>query len=250
MKKVTALLICFAMIKLYGQTPASTGSNKLQIGVNFSSDYCYRTVVNNYDNPDNDWVIKHRNNTETPKFGYTTGVNLTYNLNKTIGFEIGLQFSNKGYQTETFNLTFGDQIDSPGGLTNIEDSELPTLAKIIYSYHHIDVPIKANFSFGKKKIRFITSAGIVTNFFINEITTGVFEYGDGSKKRNSTYGVMHFNTTNISPMISVGIDYKISPKLNLKAEPTFRYGALKISDTPITEYLWNYGVNLSCYYNI
>lgn len=250
MKKVAALLICFATISLSAQEPSSAGLRKLQIGVNFSTDYCYRTVVNNYDNPDMDWNIKSRNDRETPKFGYTTGVNLTYNLNKTIGFEIGLQFSNKGYQTETFNLTFGDQIDSPGGLTNIEDSELPTLAKIIYSYQYLDVPLKANFSFGKRKLRFTTSAGIVTNFFINEITTGVFEYGDGSKKRNSTYGVMHFNTTNLSPMISVGIDYKISPKLNLKAEPTFRYGVLKISDTPITEYLWNCGVNVGCYYSL
>jgi hypothetical protein len=50
--------------------------------------------------------------------------------------------------------------------------------------------------------------------------------------------------------MSVGIDYRINEKMNLRIEPTFRYGVLKIIDTPVTGYLYSGGINVVYYYGL
>lgn len=48
-------------------------------------------------------------------------------------------------------------------------------------------------------------------------------------------------------MISAGIDYRMNDRMNLRVEPTFRYGVMKITDAPITAYLFNAGLNIGYY---
>ncbi|HRN94808.1 MAG TPA: hypothetical protein PL084_08790, partial [Chitinophagales bacterium] len=60
----------------------------------------------------------------------------------------------------------------------------------------------------------------------------------------------NYKKVNISPLISVGIDYKINSRMNLRVEPTFRYGVLKLMDTPITTYLYSGGLNISYYFGL
>jgi len=251
MKKLASLFVCFLIVNAYSQDIPAVNINKFQFGVNFSSDMCYRTLKNNNGSSSNDEIIKGRNSSEIPKFGYTTGLNFVYNLNKTIGFETGVQFSDKGYQIETTDLIYGDQIDPITGVISPEsiDTKAPTMAKYINSDYYLEVPIKANFSFGNRKVRFITSAGIAVNFFIAETETAVYTYIDGSTKRKNSSSYFSYNIINLSPMVSLGIDWKITPKINLKAEPTIRYGVLKIIDSPVTGYLWNCGLNMGCYYS-
>jgi hypothetical protein len=252
MKKVATLLICFAITSLYGQKASTIVFNKYQIGANFSSDICYRTLANNNGESIIDDIIDWRNGYEIPKFGYTSGFTFVYNLNKNVGFEAGFQISNKGYQTETKDLIYGDQIDPITGDISNESSDLnaPTKAKQIYSDFYYEFPMKANFTIGRKKIRFIASVGVSVNRFITEKETSVYTYINGSTKRTNNIVHVSYNRTNISPMISAGIDWKVTPKMNLKAEPTFRYGVLKIIDQPITGYLWNCGMNLCFYYSL
>jgi len=59
-----------------------------------------------------------------------------------------------------------------------------------------------------------------------------------------------YNKLNFSPTMSVGIDYRINEKMNLRIEPTFRYGVLKIIDTPVTGYLYSGGINVVYYYGL
>jgi hypothetical protein len=251
MKRFAWLFVCFLVINAYCQEVPAVGFNKFQLGVNFSSDVCYRTLVNNNGKSIVDEIIDWRNENEIPKFGYTSGFNFGYNLNKTIGFETGIQISNKGYQTKTKDLIYEDQIDPITGVISPEssDTKAPTKVKYIYSDYYLEVPIKANFSFGNRKVRFITSAGIAVNFFIAETETAVYTYIDGSTKRISNPSYFSYNIINLSPMVSLGIDWKITPKINLKAEPTVRYGIIKITDAPITGHLWNCGLNVGCYYS-
>ncbi|MEI6348053.1 MAG: outer membrane beta-barrel protein [Bacteroidota bacterium] len=227
-------------------------SKKIQIGANFSTDYCYRTLQENYNNNNilsNKLMISLRNKTENYKISYTSGLNVVYNLNRTIGIEAGIQFSNKGYQTKSQTLTYGDMIDTNGGFIN-STAEIYTNAYFVYNDYYIDIPLKANFIFGKKKIRLITSAGITTNIFIIESTTSVLTKGDGSTKTVKQSGTYNYNSINLSPTISLGIDWRISNRHSLRVEPTFRYGILKIIDAPITGYLWNAGLNVSYYFGL
>ncbi len=252
MKRFASLVVCFLVINTYSQEVPSIGYKKFQLGVNFSSDVCYRTLANNNGESIVDGIIDWRNESEIPKFGYTTGLNVVYSLKRNISFETGLQFSNKGYQTETMDLIYGDQIDPVTGVISPEssDTKAPTKSKYIYSDYYLEVPVKANFTFGKRKVRFITSAGIAVNLFIAETKTVVYTYIGGSTKQKDYSSYFSYNIINLSPTVSFGIDWKITPKMDLRAEPTIRYGVLKIIDMPVTGYLWNYGLNVGCYYSL
>ncbi|MFN8323469.1 MAG: outer membrane beta-barrel protein [Chitinophagales bacterium] len=170
--------------------------------------------------------------------GYTAGLNVCFNIKKIVGLETGIQYSNKGYQTKKQDLVFGQ----PG-------SNLPIQSKFVYDFHCIDIPVKVNFTIGKKKVRFFTSVGLTTNIFIKEMLTSFWYYSNRTDKKTSPAGY-DYKKVNISLTISVGIDYKINDRMNLRVEPTFRYGVLKIIDTPVTGYLYSGGLNISYYFGL
>jgi len=51
-------------------------------------------------------------------------------------------------------------------------------------------------------------------------------------------------------MVSMGVDYKLTDKIHLSSEPTFRFGLSKIKDAPVIEKLWNAGLALGISYGL
>jgi Outer membrane protein beta-barrel domain len=240
MKQLFFFPLLLSSLALQAQkTKSSKEPQRIFIGVNFSHDYDYRKLKNNNGSPSTGIVLNSRNDREVGKFGYTTGLNVCIHFTKLMGFETGIQYSNKGYQTKRHDLIF----PSP-------DPTLPTKAKFIYNYYYIDIPLKVNFTFGKGKLQFFSSTGFTTNIFIKETQTSVFEYADGRTEKEREETNFDYKKIDISPMISVGFTYKINEKMHLRVEPTFRYGILKTIDAPVTQYLWNAGVNMAFYYRL
>jgi len=235
MKRLLIFITTFISLSVLGQDKNPT--QKILIGFNFSPDYSSRTLKNNDGSPSSDLVIKSRKDNEVAKFGYTTGLNVCFNFSQLLGFETGIQFSNKGFKTKSQDLTYFPP-----------DPSLPTKAKTVYAYQYIGIPLKAKFSFGKSKVRFVSSVGFMTNFLLNVKQTSNYEYANGKTEKKSQSSKSGFKTVDISPMISVGIDYKLNNKIHLLAEPTFRYGVVTTKDAPVTETLWNAGLNVGFYY--
>lgn len=235
-------LICLlftALISLSIKAQEAKTMQKILIGFNFSPDYQYRTLKNNDGSASGDLVIKSRNDIEIAKLGFTTGLNIYFNCSKNVGVETGIQYSNKGYKIKNQHLTWENP--APG---------LATKATTIYSCQYIGIPLKAKFFVGKTNLRFISSVGFMTNFLLNVKQNITLEYDNGSTEEKTQSTTSGFNKVDISPMVSVGIDYKLNEKIHLTAEPTFRYGLIKTKDAPVSENLWNAGVNMGLYYSI
>jgi hypothetical protein len=235
MKRLLIIITSFISFTVQGQDKNTI--HKILIGFNFSPDHSYRALKNNDGSSSSDLVIKSRNDIEVARFGYTTGINIWFNCSRPVGFETGIQFSNKGYKTKNRNLVYFPP-----------NASLPIRAKFIYAYQYIGIPLKAKFSWGKNKVRFLSSIGFMTNFLLNVKQHTNYEYADGTTQEKSQSSKSGFNKIDISPMISIGIDYNLNNKLHLFAEPTFRYGIIKTQDTPVSENLWNAGLNLGFYY--
>ena len=242
MKQLPIFLLLLITLSSNGQNTdkkvSTADFRRVQIGINFSPDICFRTLKNNYGRSTSDLIIKRNNENEIVKFGYTAGLNVCFNIKRFVGIETGIQYSNKGYQTKTIDYTSGQP--SPFA---------PKEGQFIFNFHFIDIPLKVNFTIGKKKVRFFTSVGLTTNIFIKETQTSILKYTDRTD-RNTKQTTYDYNRINISPTISLGIDYKINSRMNLRIEPTFRYGVLKIIDAPVTGYLYNGGLNISYYFGM
>jgi hypothetical protein len=237
MKQLLILVTTLVTLTATGQNTNAT--QKILVGFNFSPDYSFRTLKNNDGSPSSDLVIKSRNGYEVAKTGYTTGLHVCFNLSQLTGLETGIQFSNNGYKTKTQDLTYFPP--SPGS---------PTKSKTSYAYQYIGIPLKAKFSFGKSKVCFVTGLGFTTSILLAVKQHTRFEYADGRTEKKTQSATAGFKKVNILPMISVGIDYKLNNKIHMLAEPTCRYGVVKTKDTPVTENLWNAGLNIGFYYEI
>lgn len=255
MKVSILLFLSFFCLKLSGQgvNDSTTKSfNKFwSVGVNFSADYCYRTLDNGDGSAMSDIIISSRDEYEIPKFGYTTGLTVCYHISELFSVEGGLQYSNKGYDfdEEAVAIDFGDMIDPRYGFVYIPNPN-PVVSWDFYNNAiYLDVPVRANFSFGKRKIKFIGSAGFTTNILLEADHVSILEYKNGDVKKKRYSEKQYYKPLNLSPFVSIGVDYSLSKRFNLRLEPVFRYGLFHITDTPVTGYLWNAGLNFSCYYN-
>lgn len=217
-----------------GEIPA-VNNKRFQIGIIVSPDVNFRTIKNNDGSATSKMIIDQRNTREIAKPGYTAGLNVSYKIKKMVELETGIQYSFKGFQTKMYEVN-----------SVIEDPVIPDKAKFINNFHYADIPVKANFKIGKNRLSFFAGIGLTTNIFISEIQTSILVYSDHTERKTYPTNI-EYKRINVSPTISFGIDYNIDERSNLRIEPIFRYGVLKIIDTPVAGYLYNGGINISYY---
>lgn len=243
MKTFLFSLLTLCMFNTYGQDKPEEkpekkpkpNYNKIQIGILFSPDIAYRKLKNNDGSSSSDMIITMRDQNEIAKFGYTTGLQFCYNIKKNLGLELGIQYSNKGYQTQSKQLTFDPNVPSTSATI-----------KYINNFHSVDIPLKVNYMFGKSKLRLLTSAGLTTHLFFNETKTSIITYADRTERKTNP-STENYKTHNFSPTVGLGMDYQMTNNMNLRIEPTFRYGIMNIIETPVTATLYNAGINVAYY---
>ncbi|OFY65396.1 MAG: hypothetical protein A3H98_11255 [Bacteroidetes bacterium RIFCSPLOWO2_02_FULL_36_8] len=235
MTRILFSIILFLSFSAYGQESTQAKYKRFYFGIKFSPDYSYRTVTKNDNSLSVDkWtrIKTYVDSIYKPKLGYTTGINFDFKINSRVSIEAGIQYSNKGYQTISI-LT--SSVENPEG----------GLAKNIINYHYLDFPIEVDYSFLKNKFQLIVSVGTVLNLFrkftvktIPETPTATFM----TKTFTNNYSFKKFN---ISPTIGFGFRYKINYRMNIKVEPTLRYGIPNIDNKSfMATYLWNVGLNI------
>lgn len=245
MKQVLFFFFVLTSISSYGQETPASDFKRFQIGVNFSPDVAYRLLAVEKGANIPPSFAKNFDTLEIPKFGYTGGITFCYNIKSFVGIEVGVQYSNKGYQSKKQNLLDSMSLNNHGQLELFYIS-----SKYAYNFHYIDIPVKVNFTVGKKKVRFFSSVGLVTNILVKATYTSIIEKGSNTKTSTTDKFPVDFNRVNFSPMLSLGIDYKINDRMNLRVEPTFRFGVLKHTNTPAYNYLYSGGINLAYYFGL
>lgn len=222
------------------ETKAKSNLSNLKIGINASPEICYRRLFPNPSyvlNSTQKSVIDWRNNLEIIKVGYALGINVNYSLKKFVSIETGIGYSNLGYQTKKVSLTF-----------SVPDPREPTDYKIVYSRHHIDIPLKVNFFIGKGKVRFLASAGIIASFAFDERATAIYYFGEKEERQKPMTSPYNFNNFNLFPVLGIGFDYQITKHFSMRVAPTFRYGILKTINTPLTEHIYSGGLGVNFLY--
>jgi len=222
-------------------------SNRFSVGISVSPDFNYRSLSNNDGSFSSGVVVDVRDDNESWKLGYTAGPVVAYRLSDRIDLEAGILFSSKGYRYEQEMLTYESQFTGTG-FNGPTPAGLPSAVRFTYDHYYIDVPVKATFNLGKKRLRFCAGAGVAANVFIKEGVRYKYWYEDGTVKNDSRTSEFDYKGLILSPQASIGVNYALNKRLRLKAEPTLRYGITNITNTPVTGRLWNAGLNLSCFF--
>ena len=233
-KKIITTIIILTTYVSFGQTSDAISTGKIALGLTFSPDYSYRTLISESSFR---WLTELRDSTEIPKFGYTTGLSLIYKFKDRILLETGLCLSDKGEKTKIKELDYGET-----------DPTFPTdRITLNYHYYYLDLPIKANYIVLKGNVQIFVSAGLSTNIFLFQRTKIKFEGSDESDASSSFDGMTRLN---FAFLLGAGIDYKINKMLNIRAEPIFRHSITPIVNAPIKQYQYSCGVNFGLHYTL
>ncbi len=225
------------MLPAFGQkTVPTAGTKKVLIGFSFSPDYSHRRLHNNDGNAAADLVIAARNRVETGRIGFTAGLNLLLPLSQTVALETGLSLANKGYRTRNNGL-----------ITNFPDPAAPEKLRLAHAFRYLDIPVKILFQQGNNNLRFFVGAGAAANIFLSEKIKQTATYAGGNTVRTSSTNTNGIRSFGVSPMVSMGLAAQAGRTTVIRVEPIFRYSLSAISETPVTAYLWNAGINFTLF---
>lgn len=246
MKLIIVLSIAVSFV-CNGQSDEIDAGNRIKvlrdlyIGVSFSPDFCYRYITKNNDQI-SDSLWKHIETLEDSiyraSFGYTTGVNLYYQFKKRFSLESGIVYSRLGYQTIPMFTVYDFDKD-------------PEIATNFIRFNYLNLPLRANFTFLKSRMRITASAGVVFSYLLAVYAKSVpenptFFFPEQNQKLTYPY-----NKFNIFSTVSVGVKYPFNVRMILRAEPIFRFGFLNIDKESYKfTHLWSLGLNTSLIYRL
>lgn len=216
---------------------------KFSFGVNFSPDYSYRSLHSN--NPDHDFAINQLNDWEVPAFGFTTGLSVRYLANEKFEFESGIQFSDKTYN---FDVNKDDYVSPNDGLNQPDDPAIPDRSVTRNHFYYLGVPIKLNYYFIQKRIRMYLSAGVSTDFFLDDKSKSFMKFSDGTEIRETFENDYDYNKISLTGLAGFGAETKLSQRFGIRVEPVFRYSFTPLVAAPMKGYLYSAGLNFVLYY--
>ncbi|MGL5889994.1 MAG: outer membrane beta-barrel protein, partial [Bacteroidia bacterium] len=188
-------------------------------------------------------IADTRNGYEKVKLGFTAGGEVLYRHSEKWSFTGGVQFSVKGDKTDVFTLNFA--VDPRQGFIAPPPGE-PTTAQLIYNSRYIDLPIRVNYYFSRKKISPFITAGVSTNFFINERIVVVKGYADGNEVRSGNVAQNGYHRVNPQIQLGGGIDVQMKTGI-LRVLPIARFSVLPVNKGSVDGYFYSVGLGVSYY---
>ncbi|MBL4629648.1 MAG: outer membrane beta-barrel protein, partial [Paraglaciecola sp.] len=193
-------------------------------------------------------------NSKSGNVNLSYGVFVSYEVTSRLSIRSGLHKVNYGYNTNeiSFSSSFEDNpnrslIENIDYAINAENiilesntksipsidkfsdatTEVPTKnGRMVQQFGYLEVPIELNYALVNKRFGVNIIGGLSSLFLIdNSITLD-------SKGLTLNLGeAKNINTLNFSTNIGLGLNYKVTPKLQLKVEPIFKYQLDTFSDT-------------------
>jgi hypothetical protein len=232
MRSFISFLFVFVCIQAAsGQDTTNHQKKHFFIGANYSPDYCYRILKKADENQSQEeWDMQKRqlDSIHSPKYGFTAGIVFCWQLSKKINIEFGIQASVKGYRKKYWQYIY-----TPGQSTVYQE---PAVGDVNYDY--FDFPVKVDYLIFDKRFQLLGSIGIIVSKSLQN------QVGKLYIPAVSFYRDIYFST-----IASIGTRYKLSDRINLQCEPTFRYGTSDIYQYSGV-HLTSLGLNVSFFYRI
>lgn len=229
------LLFCLFFLTAtvsFGQTVFNK-SRKLSFGASVSPDYSFR-VPFEYGDMIQDMVNKSFYEIEIPQPGVTAGLNAAVAVTNVCELQTGLLYSYRRIKYKECDNLF--ILNSARFLNGV-----PERAQLTHRMHYVSVPLKAGFTFGKKRLQPTVSIGGFADVHIATSTKASLIYPGGSTTTEIHPNGIYYKRLSFSPLISVGGKYWLNEKAYLKIEPTLH------AEPPLKGYLWRAGLNLGYY---
>ncbi len=252
----------------YYTPPADSRSLQWTIGAQFAPTYSYREISTNYSAGQNGNDVETYNNAEEPLLAYAGGIQVDLAFNSKWSLNSGMYFSRIGQvnnnalefrqekdefvlsaihtSTGVINFTINEVPESVRKITAPKDSIAnlgPENVKVIQNFDLFEVPFLVKYHLINKKLMINLSGGLSPAYLLRNNT-----YLEYESSRYDIGEAGNLNNFIINSSLGLGLGYKISNKLTVNIEPTFKYSLSPInSDSKVyyhPYYLsWFTGIN-------
>lgn len=231
MKTQNYLLLLFLITSVL----SINAQDKSDIGLNFSSNFTFRTLKTN--DTDFQWLIDHRNEDEQAKFGFNIGGTYSYQFDKGLTILMGIQYTRFGNRRS--NILFqGPEIDGIGSFQN--------------SYGYIGLSLTMGYTYDFNDKWGLTAAvGAILSVLLDNRDSYIIQWSDGTAMSDAVVNLDNPNDFyRFHPIFrsSIGLKYQLWDAFYVKFEPTFQYSLRPIKDAPVHERLYSIGLNTGVHY--
>lgn len=229
-RTILILCLCCNVVMALGQAGLQKAEKRIRFGIMYSPSVTYRKL--NFSNGQR-FIADMRNQTETPKYGYTAGIVAQKAFCKKCAVELGVSFSVMGYKTRETELKWEPV-----------NPALPTHVKVSYSHLYIGLTARYRHQLFGDKIKYYVMPGIEVGALIQRKSNMTVIYANGAKSRSTSSVRDGYAETMLTPSFSIGAMHKLSKAFTICIEPIFRYNIISITrGTNNKEHLYTYGLN-------
>ncbi len=244
--RFTFLLMVLSGTALFAQDtipdvdPGYRPAGRFYTGGFISPDLSYSTIPRS--NSGFPAIKNYQSDYDISKFSVTVGLEGMYQINQNLALTLGVQYSGKGGKTK--EIEYGaSPVDSD-----------PVSMYYVYDYRYIDVPLRLDVYFTRRKVSPFITAGASGCFFINQ-RTSVF----GIDKNDNAIEMSSSSTSGFSaftPQLQVGAGIDIALKYSrIRIFPIYR---LALTDTKLAQTyaystgtvngkLYSIGLGINCF---
>ncbi len=216
------------------------------IGASIWSGGAYRTLINTDGSALADRIIAIRDDREHPDLAIGGGFHVAYRLSDRFSLEAGVAYARFGYahSVDLSDLTFGDPIDPRRGFIYNTGDVPPESWRFVDRFHYLEVPIGVVMELGQGRWRSSSSLGVAPAFLLAAQDLTVSTYADGRVERERFEPLEDYAAFNLIPYFSTGVSMYPGGRWNWSLRPTFRYGALKLIDAPVSARVYSVTLDL------
>lgn len=242
-----SLLLCiFLLVTAHAQRSHELEKVLIRLAVEGEPNMAYRFLTSNGDGISNQ-IKDFLDQNEVSIIGGYAGLAGLFQFNNWIEISIGLNYSRLGYQTRKMEF-----LGSGTGSNSISDVQ--THFRVSDQYDYVGIPLSFSFLIGKKRVRMIAGVGVTPNFLFSGNRIMKNYYLDGSIKQNNS-NLLDNNTSNlrrfnVMAFANVGVEIDVSTRIAVRISPSFSYGVVKLTDSPVSGFLWSAGVRFGLLLNL
>lgn len=216
-----------------GQTEAT--SSQWSFGVSGSLDRCFRILENGAGDDIRARIISYRNEHETWRLGWTTGMDVNRTFGKRWLLSTGLQFTDRGFR-------FEDEVALHA--TDPIDPVLPAnRLRLDYREHlrYLSVPLMVHFSVGKERLRFEPGLGLWVDHLLSQYSVHRDDFDGTVQTSRVEDKFTEFRALGATVCVDLSMSLRLNDSWSIRFGPRGRAQATALADTPILGYLWEAG---------
>lgn len=234
-----SLLLFVFTTDIQGQDEIADGDDvnkgKFRYGVAATFDYSNRILNNTSSDPFADMIIDLRDDEEHRLWGYSVGLQVSYEFNYSWNLNVGFLYALRGYQTKEKEALFGSGGSGDGKIIfHTEDR-----------FNFIDIPLDLTYKVNFKELDIYFRLGMMTSVSIQTRSRLVAEFNGGKRKADAPFDA-NYTKVNYSLLSGLGVAWSPFPWLDMEVGPLFRYGLKPFVDEPISARLWSLGLESRC----